>query len=159
MRRFALVAALLLVGTMAGADDVPFLAGRVDDTAHLLPPDAAQAIGARLEKLEKDTGAQVVVLTVPSIGDTPVEDYALHVAEAWKLGRKGVDDGAIFVVAQKEHKLRIEAGYGLEPKLPDILCKRILDELVVPRFKSGDFPGGTTPACTPTTLGVQWTSA
>jgi uncharacterized protein len=142
MRRLLLVAALLLVGTMARADDVPFLSGRVVDTAHLLTPDAAQRIDATLAKLEHDTGAQVVVLTVPSIGDTPVEDYARHVAETWKLGRKGVDDGAVFVVAQKEHKLRIEVGYGLEPKLPDITCKRILDELVVPRFKDGDFPAG-----------------
>jgi len=145
-RRFLVAALWLLVlgiaRAPAAADDVPFLSGRVNDTANLLPPEAEAAISSKLETLEKETGAQVAVLTVQSIGDAPVEDYALKVAEAWKLGRKGIDDGAIFLVAQQEHAVRIEVGYGLEPKLPDVRCKRILEELVVPKFRAGDFPAG-----------------
>jgi uncharacterized protein len=139
-----LVAALgaIALATAARAVDVPHLTGRVVDTAELLEPAAEQRIAARLEALERTTGAQVVVLTVPTLDGNPVEDYALKVAETWKLGRKGVDDGVVFLIAREEHALRIEVGYGLESKLPDITCKRILDELVVPRFRDGDMAGG-----------------
>src|ERR1051325_2821226 len=130
------------VTTAARAVDVPYLSGRVVDGAEMLAPADEQRITARLDKLEKETGAQVVVLTVPTLDGNPVEDYAIKVAETWKLGRKGVDDGVVFLIAREEHALRLEVGYGLESKLPDITCKRILDELVVPRLREGDIAGG-----------------
>ena len=126
----------------AVALEVPYLSGRVVDLAELLPPQAEQEIGARLEALERETGAQVVVLTVPTLEDEALEDFSVRVAETWKLGREGVDDGAMLLVAREERGLRLEVGYGLEPKLTDITGKRILDELVVPRFRDGDFAGG-----------------
>ncbi len=144
MKRLLLVALTVLVfgAAAAHAVDVPYLSGRVVDNADLLPPDAEQRIAARLETLERETGAQVVVLTVPTLGGNPLEDYALKVVETWKLGRKGVDDGVLFLVAREERAVRLEVGYGLESKLPDITGKRIIDELVVPRFRDGDFAGG-----------------
>jgi uncharacterized protein len=135
-------AILLALAAPIHALDVPFLAGRIVDLADLLPPAAEQAITARLDALEKATGSQVVVLTLPSLDGEAVEDYAVRVAETWKLGRKGIDDGVLFLVARDDRALRIEVGYGLEAKLPDITAKRILDELVVPRFRAGDFAGG-----------------
>ena len=142
--RRLLVAALgaIALATGAHAVDVPHLTGRVVDTAELLTPAEEQRIAARLEALERTTGAQVVVLTVPTLDGNPVEDYALKVAETWKLGRKGVDDGVVFLIAREERALRLEVGYGLESKLPDILGKRILDELVVPRLREGNIAGG-----------------
>jgi uncharacterized protein len=138
----ALLALLLAVPAAAAEVATPFLSGRVVDQADLLPPEAEAAIGQKAAQLEQETGAQVVVLTVPTIGDQPIEDFSVRVAQAWKLGREEVDDGVLFVVAQQERALRIEVGYGLEPKLTDITSKRIIEELVVPRFRDGDFPGG-----------------
>ncbi|HEV8240354.1 MAG TPA: TPM domain-containing protein [Thermoanaerobaculia bacterium] len=132
----------IALATALRAADVPYLSGRVVDGAEMLAPADEQRIAARLEKLERETGAQVVVLTVPTLDGVPVEDYAMKVAETWKLGRKGVDDGVVFLIAREEHALRLEVGYGLESKLPDITGKRILDELVVPRLREGDFAGG-----------------
>jgi uncharacterized protein len=132
----------LFVGSPASALDVPYLSGRIVDQAELLAPADEQRIAARLEALERESGAQVVVVTVPTLDGEPVEDYAIKVAETWKLGRKGVDDGVVFLIARDERALRLEVGYGLESKLPDIINKRIIDELVVPRFREGDFAGG-----------------
>lgn len=134
--------ALALLAAPAAGLDVPYLSGRVVDLADLVPPAAEQELDARLAALERETGAQVVVLTVPTLEDEPLEDYAVRVAETWKLGRAGVDDGVLLLVAQRERGLRLEVGYGLEGKLPDITGKRILDERVVPRFRDGDFAGG-----------------
>jgi len=142
--RSSWVGFLLVVAAVAAvhALDVPFLSGRVVDNAELLAPADEQRIAARLEALERETGAQVVVVTVPTLDGEPVEDYAIKVGETWKLGRKGVDDGVVFLIARDERALRLEVGYGLESRLPDIIGKRIIDELVVPRFRDGDFAGG-----------------
>jgi uncharacterized protein len=144
--RVALLATTLLAlpGSLpaAAAPEVPYLSGRVVDLADLLPAAAEQSIAGQLEQLERDTGAQVVVLTAPSLGGEPIEDYAVRVAETWRLGREGIDDGVLLVVAPNERALRIEVGYGLESKLTDITSKRILDERVVPRLREGDMAGG-----------------
>jgi len=139
---FAIAAWAIALAAAVHALDVPFVSGRVVDNAELLSPADEQRIAARLEALERETGAQVVVVTVPTLDGEPVEDYALKVAETWKLGRKGIDDGVVFLIARDERALRLEVGYGLESKLPDITSKRIIDELVVPRFREGDFAGG-----------------
>ena len=140
----ALALAALLAGAAgAAAKEVPFLSGRVVDEADLLPPERAAALEEELRRLEEETGAQVVVLTVESLEGEVLEDYALRVAETWQIGRgDGIDDGVVLLVARDDRKLRIEVGYGLEGVLPDLATKRIIDGAIVPRFKAGDFAGG-----------------
>jgi len=95
-----------------------------------------------LRSFEARKGSQVAVLIVPSTAPDTIEQYALRVAEQWKPGRKNVDDGALLVVAKDDRTLRIEVGYGLEGALTDSACKRIISEIIVPRFRQGDFHGG-----------------
>ncbi|MCG8456561.1 MAG: TPM domain-containing protein, partial [Holophagales bacterium] len=99
-------------------------------------------LGARLEELERETGAQVVVLTIPSLEGEPLEDFSIRVSESWKIGRQGVDDGVIVLVAKNDRKIRLEVGYGLEGAIPDVVAHRILDEHMTPSFRQGDFAGG-----------------
>ncbi|MGB5366659.1 MAG: TPM domain-containing protein, partial [Polyangiales bacterium] len=115
--------ALLLwsVSLTAFALSVPELTGRVNDYATLLTPATEARIDALLTQLEKDTGAQVVVLTIDSLQGESLEDYSLRVAEAWKLGRDDPDDGALLMIAKNDRKMRLEVGYGLEPVLSDVL--------------------------------------
>jgi uncharacterized protein len=121
---------------------VPFLSGRVVDEAALLSPAARTALEGKLAALEKDTKAQVAVLTVASLDGEPIEDFSHRVAETWKLGDAKRDDGVLFLVARDDRKMRIEVGYGLEPTLTDIRTRRIQDDLVRPAFRSGDYAGG-----------------
>lgn len=132
----------LAIGATASAKDVPYLAGHVNDTAGLLQQSDKDRLEGKLVELEQATGAQVAVLTIPSLDGEALEDYTLRVAETWKLGRKDVDDGVLFLIARDDRKMRLEVGYGLEPRLTDALTKRILDNLVRPHFKSGNFAGG-----------------
>lgn len=140
----ALGAALLLVGTSRAQDlqAIPPLVSPVTDLTGTLTPDQVAALDAKLRAFEKAKGSQVTVLVVPTTQPEAIEQYALRVAEAWKPGRKGVDDGAILVVARDDRKLRIEVGYGLEGALPDAIANRIIDEDIVPPFRRGDYYGG-----------------
>jgi uncharacterized protein len=122
--------------------EVPPLRGRINDYAGILPGDRAQTLESRLAAFEKETGHQIALLTVPSLEGDPLEDFSIRVAESWKIGKKGFDNGAILLIAQKDRKLRIEVGYGLEGVLPDAIASRIIQEVIVPRFRAGDFPGG-----------------
>ena len=143
MARLAPVAlALLLVATPVAAEEVPFLSGRVVDEADVIPDDAQARVEQALADFEQKTGTQIAVLTVESLDGEVLEEYALKVAETWKIGRAGNDDGAVFLVAEQDRKMRIEVGYGLEPDLTDIESKMILDEVVRPHFRNGDFGGG-----------------
>jgi uncharacterized protein len=121
---------------------VPFLTGPVNDYAQIIPPDVEARIAAKIVAFKEKTGRQITVLTVPSLDGDAIESYSMRVAEAWKLGEKGKDNGALFVIANDDRKMRIEVGYGLEPELTDLQTGRILSELVVPAFKNGDFGGG-----------------
>jgi uncharacterized protein len=136
--------ALLGFAPLAAAQELPVppLAQRVTDQAGLL--DAAQRarLEDRLAAFEARKGSQIAVLIVPSTQPETIEQFGIRVAEQWKLGRKGVDDGAILLVARDDRALRIEVGYGLEGALPDVVCKRIIEDVIVPRFKLGDFAGG-----------------
>jgi uncharacterized protein len=121
---------------------VPPLTGRVvDKTATLSSGDIA-SLDRTLKDFEARKGSQVAVLVVPTTQPETIEQYSLRVAEAWKIGRKKVDDGAILVVAKEDRKLRIEVGYGLEGALTDVTAKRIIDEVITPQFRGGDFAGG-----------------
>lgn len=121
---------------------VPALAGRVNDLARLLDAPAAAELEAKLADYEKTTGNQLVLLTVPTLAGFPLEEYSLKVAEAWKLGRKGVSNGVLLFVAKEERKIRIEVGYGREPSLTDAVTSRIISEMMTPRFRADDYKGG-----------------
>src|ERR1019366_7197431 len=95
-----------------------------------------------LKNLETRKGSQVAVLIVPTTAPETIEQYSIRVAEAWKIGRKKIDDGALLVVAKNDRKLRIEVGYGLEGALNDVTARRIIDEIITPKFRNGDFAGG-----------------
>jgi uncharacterized protein len=136
------LSAALFVASLAAQREVPFLSGRVVDEAEIVPPEAEARIDAQLAAFEAETGSQVAVLTVASLEGDPIEDYSLRVAETWQIGRGGVDDGVIFVVARDDRRMRIEVGYGFEAELTDLESGRILDEIVAPRFREGDFGGG-----------------
>jgi len=121
---------------------VPPLSQRVTDLTQTL--DAAQraALEKTLADLEARKGAQVAVLMLPTTEPETIEQYAIRVMDAWKLGRRGVDDSVLLVIAKDDRRLRIEVGYGLEGALPDAGAKRIISEEITPRFKAGDYYGG-----------------
>jgi uncharacterized protein len=137
-----LVFLLALAVPLAAELAVPFLSGRVNDNANMIPADAKLRIEQKLAAFEQQTGAQVVVLTLPSLEGEPVEDFSLRVVEAWKLGKKGKDNGVLFLISKQDRRMRIEVGYGLEGNLTDLESSRILDNVVAPYFRNGDFGGG-----------------
>ena len=145
MARAALLALTLLWSFIAGAQvAVPPLTGRVTDQTATLTTEQKASLEQTLQAFEARKGNQLAVLIVPTSAPETIEQYALRVAEQWKLGRKKVDDGAILVVAKTDRTLRIEVGYGLEGALNDATSKRIISEIITPRFKQGDFNGGIT---------------
>ncbi|MCE9597479.1 MAG: YgcG family protein [Spirochaetia bacterium] len=135
-----LFSTLFALTTLVAHDiEIPELKRRVTDLTQTLSPEELSAIEGKLAALEKEKGSQAAVLILPTTGQETIEQYSIRVAEAWKIGRKGVDDGVILIVAKDDRKLRIEVGYGLEGVLPDVICKRIIDEQIVPHFKANEF--------------------
>lgn len=118
----------------------------IEDEAGVIGPETRAAASAILRELEQKTLAQVVVLTVKTTGGIPIEQYALERAEAWRLGRRGKDDGMLLVVAVLDRKYRFETGYGLEQILPDSLLGTIGRKTLVPAFRQGDYSGGVLAA-------------
>jgi uncharacterized protein len=136
-------ALLLCLASVAFADvAVPPLTGRVVDQTGTLSSSDIAGLNQKLADLEARKGSQVAVLIVPTTQPEAIEQFSIRVAEAWKIGRKKVDDGALLVVAKNDRKLRIEVGYGLEGSLTDVTSRRIIDEDISPKFRSGDFAGG-----------------
>src|SRR5882724_6642874 len=127
---------------------VPPLVGRVVDQTGTLSASSAEALQQSIRAFEARKGSQIAVLIVPTTQPETIEQYSLRVAETWKIGRKKIDDGALLVVAKNDHKLRIEVGYGLEGALTDVISRRIIDEVIVPHFKSGEFAGGISDGIT-----------
>jgi uncharacterized protein len=123
---------------------VPALTGRVVDQTGSLSADQLAQLSRSLAAFEARKGSQIAVLVVSSTAPETIEQYALRVAVQWKLGRKKVDDGALLLVAKTDRTLRIEVGYGLEGVLGDAVAKRIIDEIIVPKFRQQDFAGGIT---------------
>ena len=121
---------------------VPPLSGHVIDQTHTLTSEQQATIETALAAFEARKGSQVAVLLVPTTQPETIEQYALRVAEQWRLGRKKIDDGAILVVAKNDRMLRIEVGYGLEGALNDATSKRIIEEVITPKFRQQDFAGG-----------------
>ena len=121
---------------------VPALTAQVVDTTGTLNAAQQAELIQKLQAFEAAKGSQIAVLLVQSTKPEEIEQYSLRVAEAWKIGRKKIDDGAILVVALQDRALRIEVGYGLEGALTDVTSKRIIDEIIIPQFRQGDVAGG-----------------
>ncbi len=121
---------------------IPLLSGRVIDQTETLTASEIGALDQTLRNFEARKGSQFAVLIVPSTQPESIEQFAIRVADQWKIGRKKIDDGVILIVAKSDRKLRIEVGYGLEGALTDATSKRIIDQVIVPRFKQQDFYGG-----------------
>lgn len=137
-----LLALAALAASAADTIPVPKLSGRVVDLSGTLDASQQQAIAAKLAAFEQAKGSQVAVLLVPTIGTETIEEFATRVTDEWKLGRAGVDDGVLFVVAKQERRMRIQTGRGVQGVLTDALSRRIIAERVSPRFRAGDFAGG-----------------
>ena len=145
MRALKVILLALLLGWAftAFADvTVPQLTGRVVDRTGTLSSSDIAALSQKLGDFEARKGSQIAVLIVPTTNPESIEQFSIRVAEAWKVGRKKVDDGAILVVAKNDRHLRIEVGYGLEGALTDVTSRRIIDEVITPKFREGDFAGG-----------------
>jgi len=129
-------------GAVQAAEKFPTPQGAVNDYANVIPPD----IRARMESLSREvlakTGTSIVVAVMPTIGENDVRDYANTLYRKWGIGEKGKDKGILIFLALKERRIRIEVGYGVEGILPDGLVGQILDENVIPAFRSGDYGTG-----------------
>lgn len=145
--RFLLAACLALAGLLgpvpARAEvPIPPLAARVTDLTGTLSAQQKGELESRLAAFEARRGSQIAVLVLPTTRPEEIEQFSIRLAEAWKVGRKGVDDGVIVVVAKDDRRLRIEVGYGLEGVIPDAVAKRVIEERMTPRFREGDYYGG-----------------
>lgn len=141
-RRLLLLLALLLCGTAQAEVDVPKLSQRVTDLTGTLDAGQKQLLENKLKAFESGKGSQIAVLLVPTTQPETIEQFGIRVAEAWKLGRKGVDDGVLLLVAKDDRMMRIEVGYGLEGALNDATAHRIVSEIITPYFKRGEiYPG------------------
>src|SRR4051812_49567939 len=121
---------------------VPPLVGRVVDQTGTLSTNDVSSLNQTIRAFETRKGSQIAVLIVPTTDGEAIEQFSLRVAETWKIGRKKIDDGVLLVIAKNDRHLRIEVGYGLEGALTDVTARRIIDEIITPRFRNGDFAGG-----------------
>ena len=138
----ALILAAIVPVAAQGAD-VPYLTGRVVDNAEILSADTRGRLAALLREHEQKSGNQIAVLTMPTIQGESIEEYAVRVFEQWKLGQKGKDNGILVVIVPNDRRMRIEVGYGLEGVVTDAHASRIIRNVMTPRFRDGDFNGGT----------------
>jgi uncharacterized protein len=144
LTRAAAVATLLLVSLFAVAEDrpVPALTGRVVDETETLTAQQKRALEEKLQAFEQRKGSQIAVLITGTTFPEPVESFSIRVADAWKIGRKVVNDGILVVVAKSDRVMRLEVGYGLEGAIPDAMARRLIDEVFIPGFREGNFYEG-----------------
>jgi uncharacterized protein len=144
VKMMLLIASCLLFSTFAQAElvAIPELSTRVTDLTQTLSPDQQAQLEQKLAAFEAKKGSQIALLIVPSTQPEEIEQYAIRVVEKWKIGREKVDDGLLVLIAKDDRKMRIEVGYGLEGAVPDLYAKRIISEIIGPKFKQGDFYGG-----------------
>jgi uncharacterized protein len=140
--QLAVALVLALLPATALALDVPPLRAHVNDEADLLPPAAEQALERKLTAYEQKTQQQFALLTIESLEGDALEDFSIRVVEAWKLGKKGKDDGLLLLVVERDRKLRIEAGYGLEGDVTDAFSARVIRNVLAPSMRAGDASGG-----------------
>ncbi|EQA44535.1 PF04536 family protein [Leptospira broomii serovar Hurstbridge str. 5399] len=141
MKRFGVFFLLLMISIPIFSEpiSIPSLTRRVTDLTGTLNSEEVSSLENKLEKLEERKGSQIAILILPSTGEETIEQYSIRVADAWKIGRKSVADGIIFIVAKDDRKMRFEVGRGLEGAVPDATCKRIQIEYVRPLFKEGKY--------------------
>jgi uncharacterized protein len=145
----SLLTSLLLwciTGVSVAQVAVPELRSPVTDLTNTLTPAQAQALDQKLRAFEQRKGSQLAVLIVPTTQPEAIEQFSIRVVEAWKLGRRGVDDGVLLLVAKDDRAVRIEVAYGLEGALPDVIADRIVEQVVVPRFRNGQYYEGINEA-------------
>lgn len=142
LRSMAAAVFLLAAGLAIADVPVPALQARVTDLTGTLSPAQQSRLEQVLMEFEARKGSQIAVLIIPTTQPEAIEQYAMRVAETWKLGRKGVDDGVLLLVAKEDRALRIEVGYGLEGVIPDAVAKRVISEIIIPYFKQNDYFGG-----------------
>ncbi|MGL6042183.1 MAG: TPM domain-containing protein, partial [Deefgea sp.] len=121
---------------------IPNLDSRITDLTQTLNPDQIATLTQQLSSLEQAKGSQLAILMVPTTGDDTIEQYSIRVTDEWKLGRKGIDDGVLLLIAKDDKKVRIEVGRGLEGALPDVISSRIIREYITPDFRKNDYAGG-----------------
>ncbi len=146
-RLAAFVAAAVLFSTVLigrAAETIPPAPRQYfNDYAGVVPAATADQLNRELDQFERDTSNQIVVAIYPHLqSDAPIDDYAVRVYQAWHIGQKGRDNGALLLIYTQDHKMRIQTGYGLEGALPDVLCSRIINDEIAPRFRAGDLSGG-----------------
>lgn len=144
MKKFLLIviSAILLLPALSYALEVPALKGRVNDYADMISPEAESLLEERLKAFENSDSTQIVILTVNSLQGDALEDFTIRAAEDWKIGQAKKDNGVILFASKNDRRMRIEVGRGLEGVLTDLLSGRILDNVMRPKFRSGDFDGG-----------------
>lgn len=142
LQSIAILALFLMLPCVAGALDAPALTGRVNDLARMLSPEASTRLEQKLAGFERETTNQVAILTIASLQGDDIDQFAIRVAEQWKLGQQGKDNGVLLIMAQAERKVRIEVGMGLQGVLPDITASRIIREVMRPHLKTGNFDQG-----------------
>lgn len=144
MRRLitGLIVLAALAGSALAAPQFPALSGRVMDDANILSPATEQTLSNNLEAFEQKTRHQLVVVTVPSLGGLEIEEYGYQLGRHWGIGRKGADDGALLLVAPTERRVRIEVGYGLEGELTDAQSSQIIQTVILPEFRRGNWETG-----------------
>ena len=148
-KRHRVIQLLVVVGLICAlavcnllALEVPPLTGRVNDTAGMLSAATRQQLEDVLARLEQTNSTQIVVLTIPTLGGEVLEEFSIKVVDQWKIGQKGLDNGAMLLIAKNDRKIRIEVGYGLEGSLTDLMAGRIIRNVIVPQFKAGNFDQG-----------------
>ncbi len=145
LRTVALLGALFFTPAHAAEVIPPAPQNHFNDYARVVRPEVAAQLNRELEQFERTTSNQLIVAIYPRLqSDSSVEDYTVRVAQAWRVGQKERKNGAILFLFQESRDIRIQVGYGLEGVLPDALCKRIIENELVPRFRAGDFNGGLT---------------
>ena len=135
-----------ITGVSGAQVAVPELRSPVTDLTSTLTPEQVTALDQKLRAFEQRKGSQLAVLIVPTTQPEAIEQFSIRVVEAWKLGRRGVDDGVLLLVAKDDRAVRIEVAYGLEGALPDVIADRIVEQVVVPRFRNGQFYEGINEA-------------
>ncbi|MEG8244150.1 TPM domain-containing protein [Pseudomonas paracarnis] len=133
---------LACVGVAQAALSFPALTGRVVDSAQMIDPAVREQLTQQLQALEQTSGDQLVVVTVPDLQGVPIEDYGYQLGRQWGIGQKGKDNGALLIVCRDDRQLRIEVGYGLEGVLTDAQSWVIINQVILPKFKAGNFSQG-----------------
>ena len=133
---------LACVSVAQAALTFPALTGRVVDSAQMIDPAVREQLTQQLQALEQTSGDQLVVVTVPDLQGVPIEDYGYQLGRQWGIGQKGKDNGALLIVSRDDRQVRIEVGYGLEGVLTDAQSWVIINQVILPKFKAGNFSQG-----------------